>query len=62
MLAEIFMLRLEAASRNLNDGSFGGWDPRFEPFVPPTGVVNRSDVRSEAAAAPIARMSDRQAG
>jgi hypothetical protein len=59
MLAEIFMLRLEATSRSLNRGSSGSRDVRFEPYVPPVGVVSPSGAQSQAAAAPIVLISDR---
>ena len=59
MLAEIFMLRLEATSRNLKGGSSDSRDNRFEPILPLAGVESPSRAQSQAAAVPTVRMSDR---
>ena len=49
MLAEIFMLRLEALSRNLN--GLAPTDTRFKPIVLPAAAESQTAASSE----PIAR-------
>ena len=59
MLAEIFMLRLEALSRSLK--GLAGTDTRFEPIVLPAGVV--SDAKTQTtASSEYPLMTDRLAG